>query len=228
MQMSGVAGSTCGSAAMNDSSTNIHYHGTNTPPTCHQDEVIFTLVNSGNFSYDLPFPADEPAGLYWYHPHVHGLSEAAVQGGASGAIHRRRNRESTAQGCGLAAAIADRARQPVPGAPEGPSVPAWDISLTMCDSISQLPPAVIQIPPKQKQFWRLLNACAGTILDVQLLYDGKPQQLQIVALRRRPNQLAGRHSQRQAGQRKEHPDTTRGRAEFIVLGRRKMSATQSW
>jgi FtsP/CotA-like multicopper oxidase with cupredoxin domain len=25
-------------------------------------------------------------GLYWYHPHVHGLSEAAVQGEASGAI----------------------------------------------------------------------------------------------------------------------------------------------
>ena len=33
----------------------------------------------------MPFPTDEPPGPYWYHPHVHGLSEMAVQGGA-GAI----------------------------------------------------------------------------------------------------------------------------------------------
>ncbi len=25
-------------------------------------------------------------GLYWYHPHIHGISEPAVLGGASGAI----------------------------------------------------------------------------------------------------------------------------------------------
>jgi FtsP/CotA-like multicopper oxidase with cupredoxin domain len=28
----------------------------------------------------------EPPGLYWYHPHIHGIAEAAVLGGASGAI----------------------------------------------------------------------------------------------------------------------------------------------
>ena len=27
-----------------------------------------------------------PEGLYWYHPHIHGISEPAVQGGATGAI----------------------------------------------------------------------------------------------------------------------------------------------
>jgi FtsP/CotA-like multicopper oxidase with cupredoxin domain len=59
----------------------------NTPPTCHQDEVIRTMINSGErFEYDLKIPSDEPSGLYWYHPHVRGISEAAVQGGASGAI----------------------------------------------------------------------------------------------------------------------------------------------
>ena len=49
--------------------------------------MIHTLINSGHtFNYSLKFPTSEPPGLYWYHPHVHGIAEAAVQGGASGAI----------------------------------------------------------------------------------------------------------------------------------------------
>jgi FtsP/CotA-like multicopper oxidase with cupredoxin domain len=87
MTVSGVPLDTCGAVTMTASSVNIHYHGTNTPPTCHQDEVIRTMVNSGEtFQYDVQFPPDEPPGLYWYHPHIHGISEAAVQGGASGAL----------------------------------------------------------------------------------------------------------------------------------------------
>ncbi len=87
MTVSGRPSSTCGAVTMTASSVNIHYHGTNTPPTCHQDEVIHTMINSGEtFQYDVQFPLDEPPGLYWYHPHIHGISEAAVQGGASGAL----------------------------------------------------------------------------------------------------------------------------------------------
>ena len=72
---------------MTPSSVNVHYHGTNISPTCHSDEVIRTMVNSGEtFTYNITFPTDEPPGLYWYHPHIHGISEAAVQGGATGAI----------------------------------------------------------------------------------------------------------------------------------------------
>ena len=72
---------------MTITSVNVHFHGTNTSPRCHADEVIHTLINSGRtFKYSVKFPTNEPPGLYWYHPHVHGLSEAAVQGGASGAI----------------------------------------------------------------------------------------------------------------------------------------------
>ena len=57
------------------------------PQSCHQDEVINTVINSGEtFAYDVAIPADEPPGLYWYHPHIHGIAEPAVQGGASGAI----------------------------------------------------------------------------------------------------------------------------------------------
>jgi hypothetical protein len=54
MIMAGSASNTCGPVVMNDASVNIHYHGTNTPPLCHQDEVITTLVNAGeSFQYKL-------------------------------------------------------------------------------------------------------------------------------------------------------------------------------
>src|SRR5258708_5677860 len=36
----------CGAAVMTGSSMNIHYHGTNTPPTCPSDALIKTLINS--------------------------------------------------------------------------------------------------------------------------------------------------------------------------------------
>jgi FtsP/CotA-like multicopper oxidase with cupredoxin domain len=83
----GNATTVCGAANMTPSSVNVHYHGTNISPTCHSDEVIRTIVNSGQtFTYNITFPSDEPPGLYWYHPHIHGIAEAAVEGGATGLI----------------------------------------------------------------------------------------------------------------------------------------------
>src|SRR5829696_6685584 len=77
----------CGSPTMSSSSVNIHYHGTNVPPTCGADEALKTLINSGEtFQYRFTIPADEPPGLYWYHPHVHGTADLLVMGGASGAL----------------------------------------------------------------------------------------------------------------------------------------------
>jgi FtsP/CotA-like multicopper oxidase with cupredoxin domain len=72
---------------MTAGSMNIHYHGTNTSPACHGDNVVKTLINPGStFQYSVQFPQNEPPGLYWYHPHVHGLAEAAVFGGAAAAL----------------------------------------------------------------------------------------------------------------------------------------------
>src|SRR5450631_1901487 len=37
----------CGALTMSAASVNMHFHGTNTRPSCHSDEVVHTLVNSG-------------------------------------------------------------------------------------------------------------------------------------------------------------------------------------
>jgi FtsP/CotA-like multicopper oxidase with cupredoxin domain len=76
-----AASNYCGDVAVTKSSVNLHFHGTNTAPDCGEDEVIRTIINSGQtFRYEVHFPSNEPPGLYWYHPHLHGLVEAALQG----------------------------------------------------------------------------------------------------------------------------------------------------
>ena len=69
-------------------STNLHFHGLTVPPVCHQDDVLKTSIQPDDapFEYRLRIPDDEPPGLYWYHPHIHGFSKAQVLGGASGAL----------------------------------------------------------------------------------------------------------------------------------------------
>jgi FtsP/CotA-like multicopper oxidase with cupredoxin domain len=185
MSISARPGGTCGAATMTASSVNIHYHGTNTPPTCHQDEVIHTTVNSGEtFQYDVQFPADEPPGLYWYHPHIHGISEAAVLGGASGALIVEGIQNVNPELSGLPQQVLIIRDNLVPGNPTpGGSIPSWDVSVNYVPIPSPaFTPAVIQMKPSEVQFWRVLNAAADTILDLQLLYDGTPQPLEVVAL----------------------------------------------
>ena len=77
----------CMGGGMGPTMTNLHFHGLNVAPACHQDEVISTLVQpSESFDYSVQIPADEPTGLYWYHPHPHGFSSGQVLGGAAGAL----------------------------------------------------------------------------------------------------------------------------------------------
>ena len=82
---------------MTASTTNLHFHGLSVPPTCHQDDVLKTMVQPGDpaFEYHFQVPADQPAGLYWYHPHVHGFTRAQVLGGASGALIVEGSRANT-------------------------------------------------------------------------------------------------------------------------------------
>jgi FtsP/CotA-like multicopper oxidase with cupredoxin domain len=185
MQMATNAATVCGAPTMDASSVNVHYHGTNTAPVCHQDEVIHTLINSGqSFTYNVAFPSDEPPGLYWYHPHVHGIAEPAVLGGASGAIIVDGIENLQPAVAGLPQRIFVIRDQNVAGNPQpGGPVPSWDVTINYVPiAYPALTPAVIQTAPNEKQFWRVANSCADTILDLQVIYNGIPQQLLLVAV----------------------------------------------
>jgi FtsP/CotA-like multicopper oxidase with cupredoxin domain len=193
-----------GGNQMTFSSLNIHYHGTNTSPTCHSDEVIKTLINSGQtFQYNVAFPSNEPPGLYWYHPHVHGVAEKAVLGGASGAIVVEGIENVQPAVSDLRQRILVIRDQPTTqfqlqmlgespgGTPNG--IPFQELTInnittnTMTDTTQNPPvttytPAILQMEEGQKQFWRITNSTADTILDLQEQFDGVPQTLQVVAI----------------------------------------------
>jgi FtsP/CotA-like multicopper oxidase with cupredoxin domain len=193
-----------GGNQMTFSSLNIHYHGTNTSPTCHSDEVIKTLINSGQtFQYNVAFPSDEPPGLYWYHPHVHGVAEKAVLGGASGAIVVEGIENVQPAVSDLRQRILVIRDQPTVqfqlqmlgespgGTPDG--IPFQELTVnntstnTKTDTTKNPPvttytPAVLQMEDGEKQFWRVTNSSSDSILDLQEQFDGVPQILQLVAI----------------------------------------------
>jgi FtsP/CotA-like multicopper oxidase with cupredoxin domain len=176
--------SACGSTEMTVSSVNMHFHGTNTSPTCHSDEVIHTLINSGEtFQYVLKIPKDEPPGLYWYHPHVHGTSSMMLQGGASGAIEVEGIANIQPAVAGLPERyLVLRDQQMAWSQPSLINPPNWDISVNYVPiNYPAYQPAVITMQKGASEFWRVVNAGANTIMDLEVLYDGVPQPLQIVA-----------------------------------------------
>jgi len=212
----------CGQSELTGSSINMHFHGTNTPPTCGQDQVIHTLINSGrSFAYDVHFPKDEPPGLYWYHTHAHMLTEAALQGGASGAIVVEGIQNIQPAVAGLSQQVLLIRDQNVAGNPTpGGAIPSWDLTVNNVPiAYPAEVPAVIQMQAGKSQLWRVSNSSSDSILDLQLLYDGVPQNLQIVALDGVPT-----GSQDGTGDGKIVNATdillpTAGRAEFIVTPR---------
>ncbi|HWA04837.1 MAG TPA: multicopper oxidase domain-containing protein [Rhizomicrobium sp.] len=176
----------CGSPVMTVTSVNMHFHGTNTSPRCHSDEVIRTLVNSGEtFDYTLHIPKDEPPGLYWYHPHVHGLSSSSVQGGSTGAIEIEgiENLQPVVAGLPQRYVLLRDQQRIIHSKPPGITpVPNWDVSVNYVPvDWPHYPPAVIRMQAGTQEFWRVVNAGANTIFDIQVTYDGVVQPLRIVA-----------------------------------------------
>jgi FtsP/CotA-like multicopper oxidase with cupredoxin domain len=214
----------CGSTVMMPTSVNIHFHGLNVKPRCHGDEVIHTIVDPGQtFDYHFKVPTDEPPGMYWYHAHVHGIASPALQGGASGAIEVEgiANLQPAVQGLPQRFLVfRDQAlAYPPKHKLVGQLAPFWDISLNYVPiAYPHYVPAVIKMQAGAQEFWRVVNASADTVMDVVLLYDGKPQPLQIVALDGVPT---GSHDGKHQGTiitQKDILIPTAGRAEFIVTG----------
>ncbi|MFM0742192.1 multicopper oxidase domain-containing protein [Paraburkholderia xenovorans] len=210
----------CDSDVMTATSTNLHFHGMTMPPVCHQDDVLKTSIqpDDGVFEYNFQVPRNEPPGLYWYHPHVHGFSSEQVGGGASGALIVE----------GIERAIPDVAALPErvlvirdqellhPDAPpnksEPPALakaqldndgdtqntgtgfgkPSKDLSVNFVPvPYPNYEPATIRIKPGQRQLWRVLNSSSVTYLNLALLYQHKPQSIGIVAIDGVPKQKEG-------------------------------------
>ena len=175
------SGQTCGDGGSPTlDSTNVHFHGLNLPPICHQDDVIDTLIQPGSpgFKFSMQIPATEPPGLYWYHPHVHGFTEFQVNGGAAGAIVVEGMEKYRPEVAGLTEHVfVIRQQYLVPWIP-GPY--QTTINFQVSPAIGLRP--IIQMQPNEQQFWRVANASLQDFLELQLLNNDKPTDLQVIAL----------------------------------------------
>jgi FtsP/CotA-like multicopper oxidase with cupredoxin domain len=200
----------CNSPTMTQMSTNLHFHGLTVPARCHEDEVLKTSIQPGDppFEYKFRIPQDEPPGLYWYHPHIHGFSSRQVMAGASGALIIEGIERAVPQVGGLPERVLVIRDQDLlnPDAPPSKSEPVVPRTLIDRDGDSanngtgfgrpakdlsinfvpvpwpDYPPARIRLKPGARELWRVLNASAITYLNLALIYGRTPQQLGLVAI----------------------------------------------
>jgi len=64
--------------------TNTHFHGFHVTPSGAGDNVFAHVAPGETFHHDFVIPADHPGGLYWYHPHMHGLTDKQLYNGMAG------------------------------------------------------------------------------------------------------------------------------------------------
>jgi FtsP/CotA-like multicopper oxidase with cupredoxin domain len=200
----------CASGLMTSTSTNLHFHGLTVAPVCHQDDVLNTSISPSDppFEYWFRIPANQPPGLYWYHPHIHGFTKEQVLGGASGAIIVEGLERANKAVAGLPERVLLIRDQNLvnPNAPPskwepvvpkmlidrdgdaanngtGYGKPAKDLSINFVPvPYPDYPPAVIKMKPEERQLWRVLNASAITYLNLEVLVNRRPQPLGLVAL----------------------------------------------
>jgi FtsP/CotA-like multicopper oxidase with cupredoxin domain len=183
------AASACSAGAMTALSTNLHFHGLTIPPVCHQDDVLHTSIQPSEpaFQYRFRIPADQPPGLYWYHPHPHGYSERQVLGGASGALIVEGIATVKPQVADLPERLLILRDQPILGPRGQDDRTGKDISLNFVPVMYPLyMPAVMKVKPNRPEFWRVLNASADTYFDLQVITvehgHRVPQNLQLIAM----------------------------------------------
>ena len=78
----------------------------------------------------------------------------------------------------------------IPGEPApGSNVPSWDVTLNYVPvlspgdtGITDFVPARLLMQAGERQFWRVSNSSSDSILDLQYVFDGAPQTMQLVAI----------------------------------------------
>jgi len=234
----------CHSEVMSPTSANLHFHGLTVPARCHEDEVLNTSVQPGDppFEYHFRIPAEEPPGLYWYHPHIHGFSGRQVLGGASGALIVEGIERAVSDVAGLPERVLvirdqDLLNRNAPPSPSEPVVPrslierdgdssnngtgfgkpAKDLSVNFVPvPYPDYPPGIIRMRPGARELWRVLNASTVTYLNLAVVFGRTPQQLGVVGIDGVPLNSSGHMP---AVTWVNHVGVPPGaRAEFIVNG----------
>jgi FtsP/CotA-like multicopper oxidase with cupredoxin domain len=183
------------------SNANLHFHGLSSSPNAPGDDVIDTNAPPGAaVNYTVVINPDQPPGMYWYHPHAHGLASYEVGNGMAGVIIVEGIGNAVPQTVGLReriiilgdvpnsstfaageesvlrrTATARRGTQDADESPLGGDACAPETDAT--PMINGATMAAIGIKPGETELLRVLNASGHRHFDLSI--DG--QQLQLVA-----------------------------------------------
>ncbi|TFC41791.1 multicopper oxidase family protein [Cryobacterium sp. TMT2-10] len=154
--------------------TNLHVHGLHVSPEGNSDNVFVAVEAGTGFEYEYLLPENHPPGVFWYHPHHHGMVADQVFGGLYGAIvvedpnpipvSRERIlviSDVSLDGSGRVQTVSPMDRM---AGREG--------NLVLVNG--QLTPR-LNVRPLERERWRIINACVSRYLRLRL--DGQHLQL---------------------------------------------------
>ena len=147
--------------------SNLHIHGMHVSPSGNADNIFLTINPGQSFQYDYPIPQDQPSGLYWYHPHRHGLTDQQDGFGMMGAMVVEGALDRLPGIAGLRERLL--VIQATQLTPQGTVVPGdqQDPSQYIRTINGQLNPT-IRIQPGETQRWRIGNTSADSFLNISL------------------------------------------------------------
>jgi FtsP/CotA-like multicopper oxidase with cupredoxin domain len=161
--------------------TNLHFHGLHVSPNAPQDDALDMIASPGQtLHYSVQVPPEQPPGLYWYHTHSHGESYIQDLDGMSGAIVvegveryvpevlNMRERILVLRDLVLPTDAAKRKRV----------MESVSMQTTRCGTAPEKPERAftvnaslrpqIDIAPRERQFWRIVNASPDRYADLEL------------------------------------------------------------
>lgn len=150
--------------------TNLHVHGLHVSPDGNSDNIFLTVKAGESFQYEYQIPPDHPAGLYWYHPHLHGTVTNQVFAGLAGPIIVEGDLDEIPGIAGVPERVLVlQATQLYPDGGSAQSItnvpgPPTDGPVRLKNYVrlvnGQLNPTMT-IRPGETQRWRILNAAAN-------------------------------------------------------------------
>jgi suppressor of ftsI len=146
--------------ALPDDPSNLHFHGMGVSPKGNSDNVFIHVHPGQAFSYEVNIPVRDRQGpgLFWYHPHAHGVVAKQMLGGMSGGI------------------VIDGSEQYVPILGDLPErflfIKHVEHAGREIISINGQVNPVVTIRPGEVQFWRIAHI--GATLFIKFGIDGMP------------------------------------------------------
>lgn len=154
--------------------TNLHTHGLHVSPDGSGDNVFRRIDAGATAQYRYEIPAHHPPGVFWYHPHHHGMAAQQVFGGLYGAIivDDTTPIPATAERIMIVSDLTFDSAGTVATASQMDLMRGREGSTVLLNGQVN---ATMSAHPGDRERWRIINACSSRYLDLRL--DGQSMQL---------------------------------------------------